>query len=370
MRDANIVMVGPGLNVRGGVSGVERLLLNALPDEIHATHIATMVEGGKWAKTVTFAKSLGQLAWELRKHPDVVHIHFASGASNVRKIIMARLAMAFGANVIMHAHGGYYRTHWQEMSPAARRVTLGTLLRAKRIVVLGEGWRGFFESIGIPKHRIVVAPNPVVLPDVVPQRDETGTVRFVYFGLITPRKGVFDLVEAIARLSPECRARVHFTLAGNGQPELLRERVTRLGVQDVVEIRGWVDAAERDRLLAGANAFILPSHTEGLPMSLLEAMAWGLPQISTPVGSIPEYVIDGANGLLVPPADVTQLTAAIEKLVALNEQRTYMGRLARATVEPLCVKQYSNRMCAVYRSLANNNTRRAARTSQSHASSR
>ena len=90
----------------------------------------------------------------------------------------------------------------------------------------------------------------------------------------------------------------------------------------------------------------------------------------TPVGSIPEYVIDGANGLLVPPADVPKLVEAIERLVAQDEQRKYMGRLARATVEPLCVKQYSNRMCAVYRSLSSNNARRAARTSQSHASSR
>jgi glycosyltransferase involved in cell wall biosynthesis len=370
MGEAHVVMVGPGLNVRGGVSGVERLLLNALPDDVHATHIATMVEGGKWAKAVTFAKSLGQLAWQLRKHPDVVHIHFASGASNVRKIIMARLAMAFGANVIMHAHGGGYRKHWERMSPAARTVTLRTLLRAKRLVVLGEGWREFFESIGIQKHRIVVMPNPVVLPESVPERCESGTVRFVYFGLITPRKGVFDLLEALARLSPECRARVHFTLAGNGEVAQLRERAASLGVQDMVEIRDWVDPVERDKLLASANAFVLPSHTEGLPMSLLEAMAWALPPICTPVGSIPEYVIDGANGLLVPPTDVSQLAQAIEKLVSQDEQRKYMGRLARATVEPLCVKQYSSRMCAVYRSLANNSTRREARTSQSHASSR
>lgn len=370
MREANIVMVGPGLNVRGGVSSVERLLLNALPDDVHATHIATMVEGSKWTKAMIFAKSLGQLVWELRKHPDVVHIHFASGASNIRKIIMARLAMAFGANVIMHAHGGNYRGRWEQMPPAVRAVTLSTLLRVRRLVVLGEGWREFFESIGVPKHRIVVLPNPVVLPESVPERPPERTVRFVYFGMITQRKGVFDLIQAIARLSPECRARVHFMLAGNGEVARLREQAASLALQDVVEIREWVDPAERDQLLASAHAFILPSHAEGLPMSLLEAMAWGLPPICTPVGSIPEYVIDGATGMLVPPADVPQLTQAIEKMVAQGEQRKYMGRLARATVEPLCVKQYSTRMCAVYRSLANNNPRREARTSQSHASSR
>ena len=357
---ANVIMVGPGLDVRGGVSGVERLLLDALPEEVHATHIATMVEGGKWTKALTFAQSLAKLAAQLRHHPDVVHIHFASGASNVRKIILARLALARGASVIMHAHGGGYQKHWARMSKAARAITLNTLMRVNRLVVLGEGWRAFFESLGIPKHRILVLPNPVVLPDVVPVRPSGGTVRFVYFGLITARKGVFDLMEAVAKLSAECRARVHFTLAGNGEVQQLRDLSARLGVQDVVEIREWVDPAERDRLLAEANAFVLPSHTEGLPMSLLEAMAWGLAPICTPVGSIPEYVVNGANGILVTPGAVGELTAAIERLVLHDDERVYMGRLARATVEPLCVKQYSNRMCAVYRSLVNGNVRRSA----------
>lgn len=360
MRESsNVLMLGPALNVRGGVSGVERLLLNALPDHVHATHIATMVEGGKLTKAVTFAQSVAKLAMQLRRRPDVVHIHFASGASNARKIILARVALARGASVIMHAHGGGYQKHWASMSPAARSLTLNTLQSVQRLVVLGEKWKAFFESIGVPGHRIVVLPNPVVLPSIVPARALNGKVRFVYFGMITRRKGVFDLMEALARLSPECRARVEFVLAGNGDVSQLREHANKLGVQDVVEIRDWVDAAERDRLLAEASAFVLPSHTEGLPMSLLEAMAWGLPPICTPVGSIPEYVVNGANGLLIAPGDVSQLAAAIEKLVAQDEDRVHMGRLARATVEPLCIKQYSDRMCAVYRSVANGTARRA-----------
>ena len=350
---ANILMLGPALNVRGGVSGVERILLEALPDEVHATHIATMVDGGKWAKTVTFAQALARFTMELRQLPDVVHIHFASGASNVRKIILARIALARGASVIMHAHGAAYRQHWARMSPAARAITRDTLMRVQRLVVLGERWKTFFVSIGVPQHRIVVLLNPVVLPESVPERPAGGKVRFVFFGLISARKGPFELVEAVARLTPECRARVEFMLAGNGETERLRARVKELGLQDVVEIREWVEPAERDRLLAAAHAFVLPSHAEGLPMSMLEAMAWGLAPICTPVGSIPEHVVDGANGLLVTPGDVAQLSAAIERLVANDAERMQMGRLARATVEPLCVKEYSNRMCALYRSLAN-----------------
>jgi glycosyltransferase involved in cell wall biosynthesis len=350
---ANILMLGPALNVRGGVSGVERILLDSLPEEVHATHIATMVDGDKWAKTVTFAQALARFTMELRQCPDVVHIHFASGASNIRKIILARMAMARGASVIMHAHGAAYREHWARMSPMGKAITRDTLSRAQRLVVLGERWKTFFVSIGVPQHRILVLPNPVVLPEKVPERPTSDKVRFVFFGLISARKGPFELVEAVAKLSPQCRARVEFVLAGNGDTQRLRARVNELGVQDVVEIREWVEPAERDRLLAAAHAFVLPSHAEGLPMSLLEAMAWGLAPISTPVGSIPEHVVDGGNGLLVTPGDVGQLAAAIERLVSNDAERMQMGRLARATVEPLCVKEYSNRMCAVYRSLAN-----------------
>jgi glycosyltransferase involved in cell wall biosynthesis len=264
MRESsNVLMLGPGLNVRGGVSGVERMLLNALPENVHATHIATMVEGGKLTKAVTFAQSLAKLTLELGRRPDVVHIHFASGASNIRKIILARIALARGASIIMHAHGGGYQKHWASMSPTARSITLHTLQRVQRLVVLGEGWKTFFESIGVPKHRIVVMPNPVALPDKVPERPLGGKVRFVYFGLISRRKGVFELIEAAAQLSPECRSRVEFVLAGNGDALQLRERANSLGVQDLVEIREWVDPAERDRLLAGAHAFVLPSHIEG-----------------------------------------------------------------------------------------------------------
>jgi glycosyltransferase involved in cell wall biosynthesis len=336
------------------------MLLKALPEEVHVTHIPTMVDGGKWIKAVTFAGSLAKLAFQLRHRPDVVHIHFASGASNLRKVVVAQMALARGASVIMHAHGGNYQRHWARMSRIERAATQATLLRVHRLVVLGDAWRRFFESIGVPAHRIVVLPNPVALPPTLPARPAGATIRFVYLGLIAQRKGVFDLIEAVAKLSPENRARARFVVAGSGETQQLRELVAKREVADIVEVREWIEASERDRLLASAHAFVLPSHTEGLPMSLLEAMAWGLAPICTPVGSIPEYVVDGANGLVVAPGNVQQLASAIESMIAQDARRTYMGRLARATVEPLCVKKYSTRVCALYRSLAHNNPRSLA----------
>lgn len=348
----HVLMLGPDLKVRGGVSSVERLLLSSLPAEVTVTHIGTMVEGSRWRKLVTFGRALAQTMIGLRTRPQVVHIHFASGASNVRKMILAQLAMACGASVIMHAHGAAYQSYWERMSAPARAATRHTLNRINRLVVLGERWANFFVSAGVPKHKIVVLPNPVVLPKSLPDRGVRTEVRFVFLGEISRRKGAFDLLEAVAKLSPECKARARFVVAGNRETARFREMTTQRGLDSIIEVRDWIGPEERDELLASADAFVLPSYAEGLPMALLETMAWGLAPICTPVGSIPEFVHHGTNGLIVQPGDPEQLARAIEQMVAQDAKRLYMGRVARAAVEPLAADLYAKRVSALYRTVA------------------
>jgi glycosyltransferase involved in cell wall biosynthesis len=346
-----VLMVGPALTVKGGISAVEQLLVEFLPASVKIDHVASMVEGTNLRKILMFAGALVRTRAHLRQRPHVVHIHFASYGSSVRKMLIARLAMASGARVVMHAHGGAYGEFWKRMPGIARAGTLRTLRRVDRLIVLGERWREFFASIGVPADRIVVLPNPVALPARLPTRLPRSQVRLVYLGLIASRKGTFDLIEALALLQPDCRARLRLIVAGNGEMQRLRELVVRHGLESCVELRDWIGPAERDQLLASAHAFVLPSYVEGLPMSLLEAMAWGLTPISTPVGSIPEYVCDGVNGWLVQPGAVAQLARAIERVVTDAAQCARMGELARAAVEPLSAELYAQQIHEMYRSV-------------------
>ena len=87
-------------------------------------------------------------------------------------------------------------------------------------------------------------------------------------------------------------------------------------------------------------------------MSLLEAMAWGLAPICTPIGSIPEYIEDGVNGLMVRPGAVDELAQKIERVVMDSNLRAQLGRRARATVEPLDVAVYAQRVSKLYRMAA------------------
>ena len=344
-----VVMVGPGLQVRGGISMGQRLLIEALPNDVSINHIASMVEGSKWRKLRTFIRALLAVREHVRGG-EVVHILFASGASSRRKMIIARLAMRRGASVIMHARGGGYREYWQSMSGAERRFTLNTLRRAHRPIVLGDGWRDFFVSVGVPGQRVITAPNPVVLPKQVPQRVAGDTVRFLYLGMIIRRKGTFDLLEAIARLPAELRSRVHVVMAGNGALAELRGSAAALGISGHVDIRDWVSPQERDQLLAAADAFVLPSYVEGMPNALLEAMAWSLPCICTPVGSVPEFVKHRVNGLIVRPGAIDELSAAIAELAGDASLRVQLGREARRSMEPLDIQVYARTMCELYRS--------------------
>jgi glycosyltransferase involved in cell wall biosynthesis len=277
-----------------------------------------------------------------------VHIHFASRASSVRKMGLARLALARGCKVIMHAHGGAYRDYWKSLPERARAANLAVLKRVHALIVLGEGWREFFVSIGVPRERVVVLPNPVTLPAVVPLRGRAARVTFAYLGLIGQSKGTFDLIEALALLPGTTLEKMHVVIAGNGEHHELGRRIMRHSLQTTVEVRSWIDAAQRDALLASAEGFILPSYHEGLPMALLEAMAWGLAPIVTPVGSIPELVSTEIDGLLAQPGDLGGLAAAIERLTLDAALRGRLGAAARRRVEPLAVDVYAQKLCALY----------------------
>lgn len=351
-RALRILMVGPDLRVRGGVSAVQRLLLQALPGDIAATHVATMIEGGRWRKLLTFLRSLVLVRMQLRRGVDVVHIHFASGASTRRKMMIARLAALHGVPVILHGHGGGYRRYWARISSVERRLIQQMLRDAQRIVVLGADWRDFYASIGAPRERIEVLPNSVAVPQRLPDRPPSGRVRLVHLASLSRDKGSFDLLEALSRLPPRVKAQVHVVAAGTGAVDEMRAAALRLGLQEILEVRNWIEADERDRLLASSDVFVLPSYYEGLPMSLLEAMAWGLAPICTPIGSIPEYIEDGVNGLMVRPGAVDELAQTIERVVLDSNLRVQLGRRARATVEPLDVAVYAQRVSKLYRMAA------------------
>jgi glycosyltransferase involved in cell wall biosynthesis len=173
---------------------------------------------------------------------------------------------------------------------------------------------------------IDVRAQPTARPGVDP-----ATLLFV--GTLSRRKGLAELAAAAAALRDELPSGWSLQVAGGpaevGEEEAaeMRHEFHRRGLQDA--LLGGRPPADVRELMAGASMLVLPSHWEGQPMVILEAMACGMPVVSTTVGAIPSVVRDGLDGFLVPPYDVPALTNALRTLVESPDLRIQMGESAR-----------------------------------------
>jgi len=158
-----------------------------------------------------------------------------------------------------------------------------------------------------------------------------GPVRVVYLGHFLKLKGIYDLVEAIPKIRAQAPD-IKFLLCGLHQVEQVRELCQRRGAMPVIERLGPISFAERWTVLRNADIFVLPSYEEGLPVTVLEAMAVGLPIIATPVGGIPQVVKDEVNGFLIQPGDIEALVERVLRLAKDPALRQRMGKSNQARI--------------------------------------
>ncbi|MBF2005406.1 MAG: glycosyltransferase family 4 protein [Chlorogloeopsis fritschii C42_A2020_084] len=348
-----VIMLGPSLSVNGGISSVEKLILQYAPPEIKIRHITTHEEGSIKRRILVFGKALIQLVWTLLTEDiDIFHIHLSQRGSAFRKAILSLLIWLFRKPVILHAHGSEFRLFYANLNPIIKKLLGWVLFRCSRLIVLSESWKSFYTTnLGLTAKQVIVLPNPVQLPAQIPSRLETHQVKFLFLGRIGQRKGAFDLIKAFAMLSAEQKSCSSLILAGDGDLEQASQLIKNLNLTNQITLPGWVNTEQRDALLAKANVFVLPSYNEGLPMALLEAMGWGLPVITTPVGGIPEVVNSSENGLLINPGDIRQLSEAMKSLIENRNLRLDLGNNARKSVASLDVKNYGFSLLNIFREL-------------------
>ena len=137
-------------------------------------------------------------------------------------------------------------------------------------------------------------------------------------GELGKRKGIYDLLEATPRILQDYD-NVKFVLCGDGELEKVRKICKNKNMENKVDILGYVSGQQKMTNFKSANIYILPSYHEGLPVSILEAMACGLPIVSTPIAGIPDAVEDGVNGLLIEPGNIDGIAEKVTKLLKDDE---------------------------------------------------
>ena len=349
-----IVVLGTSCSTRGGVAAVIASHLAAgLAERWPLVHLATHGDGGRWTKLrlagAALARFIGLVA---AGRVRLVHVHAASDASFLRKAVFIGIALAARRPVIFHLHGGGFLDFYRHRcGPLGRLMVRFVLNRAARIVTLSdEGARRIAGITANPRVRVI--PNMIdtrLFRRVWRRRRDSAELLFL--GRFDATKGVEELLAAAATLRARF-PRLRLVIAGAGDATAIAVRARALGIADAVELPGWVGGEHKQVLLERAAAFVLPSHVENMPISVLEAMAAGLPVVATSVGAIPEVVEHGVPGLLVPPRDARALALAIEALLADPERRQRMGEAGHArAARYYSVERVMPRLEAMYRAL-------------------
>lgn len=327
---ARVLMVGPDRSLRGGiVSVVDGYFEAGLPARCaRLDYHGTGVGANLFSKSLAFARSLSAYK-RLVDDFDIVHLHISAKGSYQRKKIMARIAKERNKRVILHEHSGEFARDFEAGDGLYRRDVRATFGVADRVIVLSEEWRDYFAANVCDPSRLVVLHNGVNVP---PEACEPSSHQDVLFlGRLDANKSPDVLLYASREALKEFPS-MRLLFGGDGDVSTYRQLAEELGISHRCEFLGWVSGEGKERLFKRAGIFCLPSKNEGMPMSVMEAMAHGIPVIATRVGGVPQLVEDGVDGFLIDVDDVACLSGLLLDLERSPERRMQIGIAGREII--------------------------------------
>lgn len=346
-----VLLVGPvPPPVHGVTISTRRLLASSLSDEFKIVHLdtsdhRTTTNIGAFDFTNIFLglkNYVEMIGHCLRHRPDVVYIPVSQTSLGFLRdsgfVFLPKLLSR--SKVVIHLRGGYFGKFY-ECAPKAIRLYIDRVMKmVDRVIVLGDVFRPIFHR-WLSDDRIDTAPNGTDLVvdniDSKSRRMETGPVTVTYMSNLIPSKGIMEFIRAAAQVAAE-RNDVLFKIAGNwwGDDAVFRREVETASKTGELTMRlemvGPVRGDAKTRLLFDTDVFILPTYYpfEGHPNAIVEAMAAGCVVIGTDHAAIPETVIDGETGFIVPCRCVEPIRDAITNLV---KDRRLLRKMAQASYQ-------------------------------------
>jgi glycosyltransferase involved in cell wall biosynthesis len=353
-----IVATPHGPHGEGGIDRVTDLIIDTVGRRedlgVKAERLITRGQKNTYWAPVVFARALVQFCVAAaRGNVDLIHCQLAWRGSTYRKLIIAAMARCFGVPYVVHLHAGQFGEFWAGAGTFLRRNINRLFAGSAAIIVMGDyGARVILDRLPGLRDKIAILPNASTTPSQPNQgRSEAGQVRITFLGYVRPEKGVPQLVDALGKLA--CRTDWTATIAGSGEVQQTRDQARRLGIVDRVVLPGWLDPSEAAALLQRTDILALPSFVENLPMVIIEAFAYGVAVVATPVGAVPEVIAHERNGLLVPVGDAEALARALGQLLENGALRRSLGDAARRDhAERYEIDTYITRLASIWRKAA------------------
>lgn len=340
---SKVLVLSTSRYTRGGITAVLKLYeQSTMWQQYHCRWIGTHRDGGKLRKVWYLVKAMAQYMVLLPFY-DIIHIHFSLSNSAKRKYPFFKLAKALHKKTVIHLHcGSQIDEIW---SPVYQHM----FEQCDCGIVLSESLKAKIEEhIGQSKKiRIVYNPCPIITEMTTYEKKNN----ILFSGTLYEGKGYKDLIKAFAKIATRYQD-WKIVLAGNGEEEQARDLAKELHIEQQVELLGWVNGEAKHKVFSEAKALCLPSYAEGFPMAVLDAWAYGLPVVTTPVGGVPDVAVDGENMLLFEPGDIDKLSEQLELIITDDALRERLSKESKKLAsEKFNLKTVTEEVAEIYEGL-------------------
>jgi glycosyltransferase involved in cell wall biosynthesis len=287
-------------------------------------------------------------AFEVAKkfNPDIIHAHNIFFTTSLLAVLFKRI---YNKKMVITAHLGDVRKlalvgHLKALVTSFYEYSLGTfaLASSDKVIAVSNSVRDYMISLGVTPKKVVVIQNGVDLEGFLPAKnniDSKGN-NVLFIGRLLPNKGLKYLIEAAEIIVPKSSRKIIFKIVGDGAyREYFEDLVASKGLTDYFVFLGKVPSISE--IFQDGGIFVRPSLTEGMPLTVLEAMASQLPTIASNVAGTSELIIQNETGLLVESGNVKQLADSILRLVESPELAGKLGNNARKFIEQKYKERYS-----------------------------
>ncbi len=354
----------------GGVAAFyESLLASSLPEKVNLRFVLTSSQRRELSSSGTFslfnlssavADCIRFIKAHLAHRPHVSHIPTTFGLSFIKHSVCVVVAKLLGSRVILHPHCSL-NILYTEKSISWQRLFRLIIGLVDGIVALSSEWYQLGTSFpDLPVYQIPnaieLSPYREVAREQLARRKRGRPLKVFYLGYLGKAKGSFDLVDT-AKLVLDKSLETVFDMVGDeltpGEGSALSEKINKAGLSDCVRLHSAVFDSRKFAFFRNADIFIYPSHHEGMPIAVIEAMASAMAIVATRVGGLPDLVMDGENGILVEPGRPDQMASAILGLAADEELRYSMQQKSyQFAIEQFHMEQRVNQLVSAYRAIA------------------
>ena len=292
-------------------------------------YYAIHCDGTKRDKILFYLKAAPKIFFDLPKY-SIIHVHTASRWSYRRFLPILFFAKLFKRKTVIHLHGGQFDQYFSQASTVERFLIQYSFAIADKVVMLSSGALKK-NSIFCDPQKAVVIPNGLLFRNFKFEnhhQNRRPPYMILFMGDITARN-LLKAVKILIEENPDITA----VLCGQGELDKVKRILLETHLADFVRLPGWIDGTAKEDLFSHAFVFVLPSYFEILPVSIIEALAHGLPVVSTRIGGIPDAVTDGEQGFLIDPGDVGSLVNAIKTLINDGALWNRMRKSARKKFE-------------------------------------